>query len=96
MASGAGKWERVPLVPQTGTPSGHDPGPGTGRRRAHARPSAPAPESTAPPAGTANAADAAPLFASLAREWRAQGRVVPGARDHEWDTLVRRPVWPRR
>jgi hypothetical protein len=41
-------------------------------------------------------ADAAPLFAALAREWRSKGRVVPGARDHEWELLVGRPAWPGR
>ncbi|MCP9957970.1 MULTISPECIES: hypothetical protein [Streptomyces] len=49
--------------------------------------------------GTASAArsgaEAAPLFAALARQWRSEGRVVPGARDHEWELLVGRPAWPR-
>ncbi|MEU2181413.1 hypothetical protein [Streptomyces thermolilacinus] len=40
--------------------------------------------------------DAAPLFAALAREWRSKGRVVPGARDHEWEFLMGRPAWPGR
>ncbi|WP_228979576.1 hypothetical protein [Streptomyces sp. DH12] len=74
MASGTGKWERVPLAPQAG----------------HGRAAATA---AGPHRG---GADAVPLFAALAREWRAQGRIVPGARDPEWDVLVRRPVWPRR
>ncbi|MFF8383810.1 hypothetical protein ACF053_09205 [Streptomyces kanasensis] len=73
MASGAGKWERVPLAPQAGY----------GR-------------AATPAASPRGASEAAPVFAALAREWRAQGRVVPGARDPEWDVLVRRPVWPRR
>lgn len=41
-------------------------------------------------------ADAVPVFAALAREWRSEGRVVPGARDHEWELLVGRPAWPGR
>ncbi|GAA4907192.1 hypothetical protein GCM10023237_28540 [Streptomyces coeruleoprunus] len=73
MAPGAGKWQRVPLSPQSRAEQSARPGP-SGR----------------------HAADAAPLFSSLAREWRAKGRVVPGARDHEWDALVQRPVWPGR
>ncbi len=73
MASGAGKWERVPLVPQT-----------RDRQAAAATPT------------SHRGAEAAPLFSRLAREWRAQGRVVPGARDQEWEVLVRRPVWPGR
>ncbi|OII60410.1 hypothetical protein BJP40_10550 [Streptomyces sp. CC53] len=82
MASGAGKWERVPPPPQTGTATAWT---GHGGTTAGARTT-----------GPARPADTVPLFTSLAREWRAQGRAVPGARDHEWDALVRRPVWPRR
>ncbi|WP_374986518.1 hypothetical protein [Streptomyces fradiae] len=48
----------------------------------------------APPAARHGGGDAAPLFAALAREWRAKGRVVPGARDHEWEFLMGRPAWP--
>ncbi|MHA6762050.1 hypothetical protein [Streptacidiphilus sp. PAMC 29251] len=46
-------------------------------RRSHRRP--PAPEE--------------PLFAALASEWRAQGRMVPGDRDREWVDNVVRKVW---
>lgn len=42
------------------------------------------------------AAEAAPVFAALARQWRSEGRAVPGARDHEWEALVGRPAWPGR
>ncbi|MDT9684875.1 hypothetical protein RND61_22850 [Streptomyces sp. TRM76323] len=70
MASGTGKWERVPPAPRPGLPAS-----------AAARP---------------GAADASPVFAALAREWRSEGRVVPGARDHEWELLMGRPAWPGR
>lgn len=30
----------------------------------------------------------APLFAALADQWRAAGRMVPGQRDEEWSALV--------
>ncbi|URM90309.1 hypothetical protein LUW75_10280 [Streptomyces sp. MRC013] len=48
----------------------------------------------ADPAARSRAADAVPVFAALARQWRSEGRVVPGARDHEWEVLVGRPAWP--
>ena len=32
-----------------------------------------------------------PLFASLAEQWQAFGRAVPGQPDTEWNDLVRRP-----
>ncbi|MFJ6213321.1 hypothetical protein ACIQGZ_08335 [Streptomyces sp. NPDC092296] len=32
-----------------------------------------------------------PLFASLAEQWRAIGRAVPGQPDTEWNDLTRRP-----
>ncbi|MCD0485178.1 hypothetical protein LO771_23035 [Streptacidiphilus sp. ASG 303] len=32
-----------------------------------------------------------PLFASLAEQWRAGGRTVPGMPDTEWNDLTRRP-----
>ncbi|MCS0638989.1 hypothetical protein NX801_25755 [Streptomyces sp. LP05-1] len=61
MASGAGNWQRVPLIPQSRQPT--------------------EPRTT-------------PVHAALIREWRAQGRALPGVPDREWDALVSRPVWP--
>jgi hypothetical protein len=29
-----------------------------------------------------------PIYAALIREWQARGRMVPGTRDAQWDTLV--------
>ncbi|AXI80428.1 hypothetical protein [Peterkaempfera bronchialis] len=47
---------------------------------------APRPRS-APPAAWGDT----PLFASLAEQWRAIGRAVPGLPDTEWSNLTRRP-----
>jgi hypothetical protein len=35
-----------------------------------------------------------PLFAALAAQWRAEGRMVPGDRDREWVDTVVRKTWP--
>ncbi|WKX68801.1 hypothetical protein [Streptomyces sp. XD-27] len=31
---------------------------------------------------------------ALVQRWSSAGRTVPGAYDHEWAELVRRPAWP--
>jgi hypothetical protein len=36
-----------------------------------------------------------PLYSSLAQRWSLAGRTVPGVPDHEWERLVRTPIWPR-
>jgi len=34
-----------------------------------------------------------PLYETLAAEWAAVARMVPGDRDHEWADLVTRKIW---
>ncbi|SCK51155.1 hypothetical protein YW7DRAFT_04641 [Streptomyces sp. AmelKG-E11A] len=36
-----------------------------------------------------------PLYTGLAEAWRREGRTVPGFPDPEWESVVRREIWPR-
>ncbi len=36
-----------------------------------------------------------PIYESLLRKWREQGRTLPGRPDPEWQGLVDRDPWPR-
>ncbi|MFD5554829.1 hypothetical protein ACFWIA_13475 [Streptomyces sp. NPDC127068] len=36
-----------------------------------------------------------PEYRRLAETWRREGRSVPGRPDPEWESLVRREIWPR-
>ncbi|MEU0691525.1 hypothetical protein [Streptomyces uncialis] len=38
---------------------------------------------------------AEPLYTGLAEVWRRDGRTVPGFPDPEWESVVRREIWPR-
>jgi hypothetical protein len=49
-----------------------------------------------PQSRQATGSDLSPVYSMLMREWRAQGRAVPGVPDHEWQVLVTRPIWPSR
>ncbi|MEU1157432.1 hypothetical protein ABZ369_31095 [Streptomyces sp. NPDC005918] len=36
-----------------------------------------------------------PIYESLIRNWREQGKTLPGRPDPEWTSLVDRDPWPR-
>ncbi|QEU94276.1 hypothetical protein CP970_28230 [Streptomyces kanamyceticus] len=62
MADGAGRWQRVGVIPASRKP----------------------PESRTDP-----------VYESLIRMWREQGRTIPGLPDHEWNRLIEQDPWPR-
>ncbi|MEU6122140.1 hypothetical protein [Streptomyces sp. NPDC047123] len=36
-----------------------------------------------------------PIYESMLRKWREQGRTLPGRPDPEWTSLVEHDPWPR-